>query len=235
MAKYIDCKDCQNQYDCERTHLGGCTDGKEFEEEKKLTDEEIVKALENTKNTLQDLTEEDDDYEKLLLVKKITNCSLDLIHRLQSEKAEYERKLADGELVSIDWHNEQVLHLEEKVERYGHRLSETQYALSVCQDENAEQKAEIERLTEERDKYKEKWQMAYMNELNLQKQVDELIKSQELIFERTEKAKQQAIKDVAKEILLPLIDCEKQIDPLKTGIRWSVLKGFCKKFGIEVE
>lgn len=42
-------------------------------------------------------------------------------------------------------------------------------------------------------------------------------------------------KDTAKEILLPLIGCEKQIDPLKTGIRWSVLKGFCKKFDIEVE
>lgn len=38
MGKYIDCKDCQNQYDCERTYLGGCTDGKEFEEEKKVLD-----------------------------------------------------------------------------------------------------------------------------------------------------------------------------------------------------
>lgn len=46
---------------------------------------------------------------------------------------------------------------------------------------------------------------------------------------------QQVVKDTAKEILVPLIGCEKQIDPLKTGIRWSVLKGFCKKFGVEVE
>ena len=42
-------------------------------------------------------------------------------------------------------------------------------------------------------------------------------------------------KNTAKEILLPLIGCEKQIDPLKTGIRWSVLKGFCKRFDVEVE
>ena len=46
---------------------------------------------------------------------------------------------------------------------------------------------------------------------------------------------QQAVKDTAKEILIPLMEMEKQIDPLKTGIRWSTLKGFCKKFGIEVE
>lgn len=44
MEKYVDCHNCQNQYDCERTYLGGCTDGKEWEqEEKKLIDEEIAK------------------------------------------------------------------------------------------------------------------------------------------------------------------------------------------------
>lgn len=37
----------------------------------------------------------------------------------------------------------------------------------------------------------------------------------------------------AKEILIPLMEMEKQIDPLKTGIRWSALKGFCKKYGIK--
>ena len=45
------------------------------------------------------------------------------------------------------------------------------------------QKAEIERLTEERDKYQEKWHTAYMNELNLRKQVDEL-KEQRDVFKR---------------------------------------------------
>ena len=46
MEKYVDCHNCQNQYDCEKTYLGGCTDGKEWEqEEKKLTDEEVIKAF----------------------------------------------------------------------------------------------------------------------------------------------------------------------------------------------
>ena len=43
-------------------------------EEKKMTNEdiakEIVKALVNTKKTLEDLHEDDDDYDKLSLLKK---------------------------------------------------------------------------------------------------------------------------------------------------------------------
>ncbi len=31
--RYIDCHNCKNQYDCERTYLGGCTDGEEWSEE----------------------------------------------------------------------------------------------------------------------------------------------------------------------------------------------------------
>lgn len=52
----------------------------------KLTDEEIaeeiINALKNTKKTLEDLREEDDDYDKLSLLKKINNSSLWLIQRL---------------------------------------------------------------------------------------------------------------------------------------------------------
>ena len=29
--KFIECKNCTNIYDCERTYLGGCTDGEEWE------------------------------------------------------------------------------------------------------------------------------------------------------------------------------------------------------------
>ena len=28
--KYVDCHNCKNIYDCERTYLGGCTDGEEW-------------------------------------------------------------------------------------------------------------------------------------------------------------------------------------------------------------
>lgn len=37
MDKYTECHNCENKSDCERTYLGGCTDGAE----KKLTDEDV--------------------------------------------------------------------------------------------------------------------------------------------------------------------------------------------------
>lgn len=43
--------------------------------------------------------------------------------------------------------------------------------------------------------------------------------------------KQQIVKD----LLTSLMSAEQQLDPLKTGIRWSILKGWCKKYNIEVE
>ncbi len=84
---YIECKDCAYQYDCERTYLGGCTDGKEWEqEEKKMTDEEIVKALEFCINNVCSLK---------CPIRNDTSCvqtlriqALDLINR---QKAEIER------------------------------------------------------------------------------------------------------------------------------------------------
>lgn len=33
MEKYIECINCKYMYDCERTYLGGCMDGKEWSEE----------------------------------------------------------------------------------------------------------------------------------------------------------------------------------------------------------
>ena len=32
-CKYVECFNCQYMYDCERTYLGGCTDGKEWSED----------------------------------------------------------------------------------------------------------------------------------------------------------------------------------------------------------
>ena len=31
--KYIECINCKYVYDCERTYMGGCTDGKEWSED----------------------------------------------------------------------------------------------------------------------------------------------------------------------------------------------------------
>ena len=71
MRKYIDCCHCKEECDCDRTFLGGCCDGKTWEDE---TD-----FIEKDENTVEHI-----------------------IFGLKTELAEYERKIADGELVSKD-------------------------------------------------------------------------------------------------------------------------------------
>ena len=100
------------------------------------------------------------------------------------------------------------------------------------------QTAEIERLTEERDKYKEKWQTAYINELNLQKQVDELteinIEERDIHFKiicgyKDEIARlEQAVKDTAKEI------CE-MINRTCISSKGYLCSIILKRYGVEVE
>ena len=142
--------------------------------EKKLIDADIVNALENTKITLQDLTEEDDDYEKLLLIKKITSCSLDLIHRLQSENANLK--------------------------------SELKKELAEHEEFTKKAKAEIERLTEEKTQSAETAVEVLEQNLELQKQVDELTAfkteaiSMSLYGKGRKDGEEVAVKDTAKEI-----------------------------------
>ena len=98
-------------------------------DEKKMTDKEIVKDIERSTGM--------PSYWKKIV--------LDLIHRLQGKVAEYERKLADGEVCSMDYHEEQMGVLNCEIETY---------------------KAAIERLKEE------KKTLVWLNQ-DLKKQVDE--------------------------------------------------------------
>jgi hypothetical protein len=197
-------------------------------EEKKLTDEEITKGLENWIS--HDCTAKQED---------LVNA-LDLIKRLMSEKAEYERKLANGdlvpvkelvdkgELVSIDWHNEQVLHDANVIE---------------------EQKEEIERL--EKDVHDMSWIIKIHKycvganhcknrsdgEFELQKQVDELKEKQVIechgMLKGCDMVKQ-AVKDTAKEILAWWVEWL----PANEDYHWLITtfeKLLEERYGIEVE
>lgn len=62
--------------------------------DKKLSDNDIVKALDKTKQELANISPEDDDYDKLLTVKTIVDYCIDLIHRLQGEN-ETQRKIIE--------------------------------------------------------------------------------------------------------------------------------------------
>ena len=103
-------------------------------EEKKLTDEMIVKALE-----MDCLCVVYGDCESCPFFDKdcriLPKAIKDLIHRLQGEIAEYERKLEDGELVSGEYHDEQMSILHSEIEQF--------------EENEKAYKAEIERLTEE--------------------------------------------------------------------------------------
>ena len=54
MGKYINCHNCQNHYDCERTYLGGCTDGKEWKNE---TEKAFVDGWEKRKAEVKEKKE----------------------------------------------------------------------------------------------------------------------------------------------------------------------------------
>ena len=102
--------------------------------------------------------------------------------------------------------------------------------------EHSEQKEEIERLTEEKDKYQEKWQTAYMNELNFQKQVDEFVKIARVSDTKklVDSIKQQAVKDTAKEILDKCIAIDKSTGG-KGFVCIEAIAELAKGKGAEVE
>ena len=165
-------------------------------EEKKLTDEEIVKAL--------DCCTKDDCFDCPYKVRKI-DCvkrkrsekdTLDLIHRLQGTIAEYERKLEDGELVSKEWHDEQVLHDKEEIER----LKASSKFIVTKGGRNYGKIAHFKIVDYDRLK---------AENAELQKQVDELKKSQVMHIHVDEQFKKeceyeikQAVKDTAKDLLI---------------------------------
>ena len=187
-------------------------------EEKKLTDEEIVKALEC-------LVKDGVYYGGVVHLSDI----LALVHRLQDEIAEYERKFDDGELVSKEWHDEQVLHDREEIER----LTEENKHLDKLLGEKR-----LDELTVARQIVA---QNCVLNEENaeLQKQVDELKsrKIEPLIVKcpslETCPKVEQAVKDTAKEIIAFVEDKDKKAG--KFSIYRNLLCELKERYGVQVE
>ena len=190
--------------------------------EKKLTDEEIVKAMEicanwNSMSNCKDCPigldtccENQNGFAKY---------ALDLIRRLQygyssaskaseewrekyekerKENAEYEQKLDDGELVSKDWHDEQVGHANEEIERLTEELEIEKHNHKATQWHYDNSYKEGVRLLEENGRICQSYIEVCDINAELQKQVDELNKKL-LIIERCEDCMTvgQAVKDTA--------------------------------------
>lgn len=73
---------------------------------------EVIKALSFKTECDAKIAYIDGAASKIIRVSQV----LDFIKGLQSKLSEYERKLEDGELVSKEWHDEQVLHAESVIE-----------------------------------------------------------------------------------------------------------------------
>ena len=210
-------------------------------EEKKLTDEEIVKDIEHSTGMPS-------------YWKKI---ALDLIHRLQSENERLKKQIdelpkprkkilanrvySDGTLKK--WRKEDLI---EQIRILEHNWACAEESLNNSAKNSekifAEQKAEIERLTEERDGARVATDKYLQKSLELQKQVDELTKDRNWYKERYELSNhnfevvsdrlEQAVKDRAKEILTVVGNqCEDGLD--FKYYHW--FDDLCKRYGVEVE
>lgn len=92
MEKYVDCHNCKEQYDCERTYLGGCTDGKEWEEKPLLEKEDkefYFSLMTNCEKVIEECPNKDG--------RRIAceYCRFEQVRKKAVE--EYERKLAEDE------------------------------------------------------------------------------------------------------------------------------------------
>ena len=150
---------------------------------------------------------------------------------LEIDNIDYKDKIAENELVSIDWHNEQVLHLEEQCQLLLYDFEK--------------QKAETERLTEELDLANEtidrnnkRYKKVSIERQKALDRVDFLedalldkIRRNEELITAIKQAEQQAVKDTAKEIY----------DFAKNFFTWDEegfvreLKEFVQDYGVEVE
>ena len=223
-------------------------------EEKKLTDEEIVKALEHcyhNRSCEYCYHNDENGSGEIVCRSRLMEKALDLIHRLQDENKELKSpKFASWKL------------------KFFNLKDELKKELAEHEEFTKKAKAEIERLTERETFLENAWKTSLEStqtveialkanrarEKELQKQVDELKESangyllttlykkqaddhkRAISKQRTywEKKVEQAVKDTAKEIL-HLIKSSEYVDSLKTISIWAVEKIFKERYGVEVE
>lgn len=212
-------------------------------EEKKLTDEEIVKALEHcaTENTCRGCVkynrETTIDYFKCM--RDTRKNVVDLIHRLQSENErlndmkftqEHCDLYKENELLKAELSKELAEHEEftKKAKDEIGRLNKSNKELTSIAEYQQNLNMERWRIIQEKEK----------ENAELQKQVDYLTNAKGnalLIIEQGEKqilqVRQQAVKDTADEIY----DFAKEYYSSDEDVFGERLKEFVKRYGVEVE
>ena len=187
--------------------------------EKKPTDEDVVKALECCSKSwdCNNCKRDKENNNRFICSENLMKDCLDLIHRLQAENEELREKLIDE-----------------------------QFAVDKWMEENTEQKTEIERLTEENEyldmcgkQFLADYQKCEVERAELENQVDELKELNAKYLESIESVQagrcrlrciltEQAVKDTAKEI------CE-MIDGTCISSKGYLCSIISKRYGVEVE
>ena len=132
-----------------------------------------------------------------------------------------EKKLTDEEIVSIDWHNEQVMQLHNEIEEL-RKAKVVHETIDYCYEDLKKAQAEIERLKEYNLNLNGMNLELIDKNAELQNQVDELKFDKELLQKLIDKRE----KDTAKEILQWF---ESRYPKL------SVREYFAQRYGVEVE
>ena len=216
--------------------------------EKKLTDEEAVKALEccSTKTYCEDKCEYRLSSHGFECIPKMMKQALDLIYRLQTELEEKDKeRLRWGKLV-IE-RNREIKALKQEKEELGKQLHER--ALKYCTLQ-----AEKERLTEENEyldgcakQFLADYQKCEIERAEIQKQVDELKQNQVIechgMLKGCDMVKQ-AVEDTAKDLLIEFNEWinghyDQKYDAYCVHIPVDEVSEFLmqklKEYGVEVE
>ena len=124
MKKYTECHNCENKFDCERTYLGGCTDG---EEKKRTDDKEVIRLLE--------IFASDNEPDG---VDRLARMALDLIRRLQEENECLNAKDRLNQIDIDELHKEREKRVEEVYADFMQDYKIMREELNACQNELAE-------------------------------------------------------------------------------------------------
>lgn len=177
-SNYIECHNCTEHYDCERTYLGGCMDGKAYNSEE-LTDEQIIKALECC------TVEEVPDCENCPLLREscaiIRKYALDLIRRQKNEierMTKWKDKLQDTkdkmEIKNIAKLSSYGAYIDEEFIYTDSLVKNKKVIVGNIAEYMYDLEQEIERLTEEKSFATRKMMESKAKAVELQKQVDKL-------------------------------------------------------------
>lgn len=165
---------------------------RELDNEKEFTDEEIANAFECC-NTIG-MSCNDCPFEKNGdECEGVEQLTIDLIHRLQGKVAEYERKLADGEVCSMDYHEEQMGVLNCEIETYKAEIERLNLAVEGLTATNKVLDKENSELIEERENMQA--EIMRFEDMKFTQEHCDLYKENEWL----KASLQQVVKDTAKE------------------------------------